>query len=364
MAEPQATCKSTSLKKSISAAAKRPHRTQKFLDDIGQALDDFDDEVFSFASKQREIAYHNFATYYKDALTAIWPKATAASIKTILMSVNDKQLQELKRMARLLTPDQPKPTVVTEKRTVPTLDTIMGEMTSRLPQQDLPSTEVCKLISTIFSDLSSAHGFQAKAANGIAELATLITPEQMTLILAAAVPPTIQLVLAPGTASPLSTPPPPPTAVATEAGQKDIIRYCKKKILPNPAADCFEEYDKKAPTRVLAAARFCTLERKYFDERTPRAEIATTFQITTAQLTKAVTGVDYVSGPHPYTKKRKTSATKTSSKETAPHVEPSTSTTATTPKSPAEPSTSAAALKATQEEKDTLSSSSSDLPPL
>ena len=147
-------------------------------------------------------------------------------------------------------------------------------------------------------------------------------------------------------------------------GKKTLLGTVKKKILPNPAADCFEEYDKKAPTRVLAAAIFCTLERKYFDERTPRAEIATTFQITTAQLTKAVTGVDYVSGPHPYTKKPKTSATKTSSKETAPHVEPSTSTTATTPKSPAEPPTSAAALKATQEEKDTLSSSSSDLPPL
>ena len=218
MAEPQATRKSTTPKKSISAAAKRPHRTQKFLDDIGQALKDFDDEVFSFASEQREIAYSNFATYYRDALTAIWPKATDASIKTVLTSVNDKQLQELKRMARLLKPDQPKPTVITEKCTVPALDKIMGAMTSHLPHQDLPSTEVCKLISTIFCDLSTAHGFQAKAANGIAELAALITPEQMTLILAAAVPPTIQLVLPPGTTSPLSTPPPPPTTVATEAG--------------------------------------------------------------------------------------------------------------------------------------------------
>ena len=122
--------------------------------------------------------------------------------------------------------------------------------------------------------------------------------------------------------------------------------------MPDPAADCFDKCDKKAPTRVLATAIFCTLERKYFDERTPRAEVATMFQITTAQLTKAVTRVDYVSGPHPYTKKRKTSA------------ELSTSTAAPTPKSPAETTASATALKATQEEEDTLSSSSSDLPPL
>ena len=76
------------------------------------------------------------------------------------------------------------------------------------------------------------------------------------------------------------------------------------------------------------------------------------FQVTTAQLTKAVTGVDYMSGPHPYTKKHKTSA------------ESSTSAAAPTPKSPAETTTSATALKVTQVQEDTLSSSSSDLPPL
>ena len=248
MAESQATCKPTTPKKSISSTTKRPQKTQKFLDDIGQALDDFDDEVFSFASEQREFAYNNFATYYRDALTAIWPKATDASIKTVLKSVNDKQLQELRCMARLLKPDQPKPTVVTEKCTVPALEHILGAMTSCLPQQNLPSTEVCGLISNIFSDLSTAHGFQAKAAQGIAELASLITPEQMTLILAAAVPPTIQIVLPPGSASPLSTPPPPPTTAATEAERQDVIRYCKKNILPDPAADCFDKCDKKAPT--------------------------------------------------------------------------------------------------------------------
>ena len=142
----------------------------------------------------------------------------------------------------------------------------------------------------------------------------------MTLILAAAVPPTIQIVLPPGSASPLLTPPPPPTTAATEAERQNIIKYCKKNILPDPAANCFAKVDKKAPTRVLAAAIYCTLERKYFDDKSPRAQVAMMFQVTTAQLTKAVTGVDYMSGPHTYIKKRKTSA------------EPSTSTAAQTPK--------------------------------
>ena len=37
----------------------------------------------------------------------------------------------------------------TEKRTVPALEHILGALTSRLPQQNLPSTEVCGLISNI-----------------------------------------------------------------------------------------------------------------------------------------------------------------------------------------------------------------------
>ena len=209
--------------------------------------------------------------------------------------------------------------------------------------------EIKEMMRGPFSDLSTAHGFQAKAAQGIAELASLITPEQMTLILAAAVPPTIQIVLPPGSASPLLTPPLPPTTAATKAERQNIIKYCKKNILPDPAANCFAKVDKKAPTRVLAAAIYCTLERKYFDDKTPRAQVAMMFQVTTAQLTKAVTGVDYMSGPHTYIKKRKTSA------------EPSTSTATQTPKPTAAKTTSA-----TQEAEDTLSSSSSssDLPPL
>ena len=169
-------------------------------------------------------------------------------MNTILKSVANKELNELKHMACLLKPEQPLPTVIKETRKVPALDNILGAMTSHLPLQDMPSMEVRELISTIFSDLSEAHNFQAKATQGIADLATLMTPKQMTLILTAAVPPTLQLVLPPGTTSPLTTPPPPPVTVTTEAGQQDIIKYCKTHILTDPMADCFHDCKKRSPT--------------------------------------------------------------------------------------------------------------------
>ena len=76
------------------------------------------------------------------------------------------------------------------------------------------------------------------------------------------------------------------------------------------------------------AALYYTVERWYFEEKTSRADIASMFLITTNQLMKAMTGVDYKSGPHPYKRKRMTDATSTTPSKvakTATDTTPSTS---------------------------------------
>ena len=226
-------------------------------------------------------------------------------------------------------------------------------MTGRLPQQKLPSSEVCSLIADAFSDLAKAHSAQAEAVKGLPELATAVTPEQMTLILAAAILLTLQLSLPIGTISPLTTPPPPPATIMTREGRCDIMMFCKSQILLDPKADGFLKHEKKSPTHVLAAALYVLLERKYFEERTSRSEIASMFSVTTAQLTKAVMGVDYESGPHQTKQKRRTDADSTTPSKVA-----KTSTDAT-------PSTSckdssATTTQAEQEDKLTSSLSLSD----
>ena len=82
-----------------------------------------------------------------------------------------------------------------------------------------------------------------------------------------------------------------------------MIMYCKNMILLDPSADVFKECEEHTPTRVLAVAVFCTLEKHLFNETTPRAEVATSFCITAAQLHKAVTSIDYQSGLHAYKRK-------------------------------------------------------------
>ena len=228
-------------------------------------------------------------------------------------------------------------------------------MTGRLPQQKLPSSKVCSLIADVFSDLAKAHSAQAQAAKGLAELATAVTPEQMTLILVAAIPPTLQLSLPAGTVSPLSTPPLPPATITTREGHRDIMMFCKSQILPDPKANGFLKHERKSPTRVLAAALYVVLERKYFEERTSRSDIASMFCVTTAQLTKAVTGVDYESGPHQTKRKRRTDADSTTPSKVA-----KTSTDATP--STSRKGSSAATTLAEQEDKLTSSSDSENLP--
>ena len=109
-----------------------------------------------------------------------------------------------------------------------------------------------------------------------------------------------------------------------------MLKYCKTKILPQSTDEVFQKCEERTPVRVLAAAIFCTLEKHLFDETTPRADVANSFNITTAQLHKAITGGDYQSGPHVYKQKRKATTiastdTKIQKTESAPSTAPSTS---------------------------------------
>ena len=292
----------------VTKAAKWPDKTKKFLAGIDMALNIFDDQVSSI-DNCRDNTYKTFAKIYREAFANIWPKINNASVKILLQSIKDAELDELCHMSCLMSLEKSQPTLIKEKRAVPTLDTILGSLVNQTLEQKLPDKETCALISTIFLDLAEAHKHYTNAARGIADIAGLISPEQLTLVLAAAVSPTLQLVLPPGQISPLSVPLPPPTTATTAAGRQEMIKYCKNMILPDPSADAFKECEEHTPTRVLATAIFCILEKHLFDETTSRAEVATSFCITAAQLHKAVTGIDYQSGPHPYKRKRKTTDT-------------------------------------------------------
>ena len=112
--------------------------------------------------------------------------------------------------------------------------------------------------------------------------------------------PTIQIIVPPNMTSPIVAPPLPLPQEATPLGCTAIVDAMKLKVLPNPDAQCLHECDKNTPTRVLAAAIYAKLERKFFDSTHSRIDLATAFRCNVSQLTKALMGIEYYSGPHHY----------------------------------------------------------------
>ena len=213
-------------------------------------------------------------------------------------------MYEITTMAERLKPDSPHPKVIHEKGTAPDLPTITTAMLQKFSTEKLPDSSTCEKIGNVFSHLSKAHTEYSEAAKGLAELATLLKLQQYTLLLMAAVTPAIQLIVPGKMMSPLATPPLPKQESSTAVGRKEIMNFTKCKVLPNPDSTCLNDCDENLATRVLVAAIYCQLEKQYFDETRSRSDVATLFHCNTSQLSKAITGVDYKSGPHHYQRKK------------------------------------------------------------
>ena len=209
------------------------------------------------------------------------------------------------------------------------------------PAQSLPK-DVCAMVGEVFAKLGTANKAYAEAAELLTDLSTLVMPEQYTMLLTATTMPAIQIVVPGQHMSPISAQAPSPTQATTAPGRSDIIKKTKLRVLPNTNSPALAPCDRNSATRVLAALVFSKLEHHYFDETMSHVDIASEFKCNVSQLSKALTGVDYASGPHHYKPKEKKTATKRTS-VAASNPEPAKRTSgvpeeseaATTPKSPA-----------------------------
>ena len=259
----------------ISARAKHPNKTQMFVMAVQTAMDIFEDQIKLLSRDTRLKAYKILVRSYKTALATIWDSAQNADVTLILETVQDKEMSELTEVAKRLQLPTPTVQVVKEKRDIPTLETITRLMMAKLPIQNVPNTAVCEKITNIFSKLSEASKAYGKATEALAEVSADVSLEHYMLLLSAAATPTIQIVVPPMMILPLTAPPPPAPDATTTLGHTAIINTTKLKVLPNPNAPCLAECDDNNPTRVLAAAIYATLEKKYFDTTHSRMELAT-----------------------------------------------------------------------------------------
>ena len=291
-------------KTKITPRVKHPGRTQHFIDAIKEALDTFEDEISSLTDDIRGKAYKKYVEAYHDALIPVWNLACFASVYTVIKTITDKDLREITVMAECLKPTPPRTKVSKERTKVSDLKTVTNTLIKKFPEQNLPNTTTCEKIGNIFAQLSAAHKVYSEAAEGLTELSTLMMPEQFTMLLTATMTPAIQLIIPGLLMSPLSTPSLQQPSVSTAVGHSEIMNFTKLCILPDPDSNTLMSCDKNSATRVLVAAIYCQLERNYFDETRSRVEIVTAFHCNTSQLSKAVMGIDYKSGPHHYKPKK------------------------------------------------------------
>ena len=246
----------TKPKMKITSRAKYPDRTEKFLTNVQLALETLEDEVGFLLEQTRSSAYKNFLQSYQDALIPLWNPAHFASFGTVLEMVANPQMTDLTVMARSLQPSTPSTTIVKEKKVTPDLETVKQALKDKFPDQNLPNKEVCVMIGDVFAKLSMANKAYADAAELLADLSSLVTPEQYTMLLTAATTPVIQIVVPGQLMSPVSARPPSPTLTMTALGRLDVIKKTKLRVLSNPISTVLATCDENSPTRVLTAATF------------------------------------------------------------------------------------------------------------
>ena len=248
-------------KTEVTPCAKHPDRTQQFLNATQVALETFKDEISSLTDEICHKAYRNYIKAYQQALVPIWNLARFANIHTVLETVTDKNMNKIMTMAERLKPASPRLKATPQKATILDLETITTAMLQKFPREKLPESSICEKIGDVFSHLSTTHTAYSEAAKGLAELATLLMPQHYTLLLMATITPTIQLIVSGQMISPLPTPHPPKQESSTAAGHVEIMNFTKCKVLPNPDSESLTNCDDNSPTRVLAAAIYCQLEK-------------------------------------------------------------------------------------------------------
>ena len=288
-------------------------------------METFEDEISSLAEDVREKAYRNYVKAYKEALVPIWNLARFADIQTVLETVTDKNMSEITTMVERLKPTSPRPKAISDKATILELETVTTAMLQKFPGKKLPEPSTCEKIGNVFSLLSTAHTAYLEAAHGLTELATLLTPQQYTLLLTMTITPSVQLIIPGQMISPLSTPPPPKQESSMTTGRAEIMNFTKCKVLPNPDSGSLMDCDDNSATRVLAAAIYCQLEKNYFNKTRSRSDVTALFCCNTSQLSKAITGLEYKSGPHHYKPKKVSkqaaeSSTQDPTKQKEPHT--------------------------------------------
>ena len=171
------------------------------------------------------------------------------------------------------------------------------EFIRQLPKRARWAEEMA-FISDIFEHAAWAHEHLSEVCANVSALAKVTDKATLLSIINGVVRPLVQLNIPEGFLNPVED----KRAKTTEEERREKVR---KTVLPVPNAPCLAHEPRNGPTRILAAAVWLKMSRKYFNEGTAK-EACKRFDVRAKQLSRVLMGRKYLGG----TQARKCKATK------------------------------------------------------
>ena len=147
----------------------------------------------------------------------------------------------------------------------------------------------------IFSHAAQVHEHLSEVCANVAALAKITDKTTLMTVINGAVRPLVQLNVPEGFLNPIED----KKALTSEEEKKEKV---KKTVLPIPDATCLKHEPRNGPTRILTAAVWLKLSRKYFNKGTVK-EACERFLVRVKQLSRVLTGRKYLGGTQAHKRK-------------------------------------------------------------
>ena len=133
-----------------------------------------------------------------------------------------------------------------------------------------------------------AHSHLATVAGNMSSLAKVMDTETVHLVMKLAVCPLVQMYVTEAFLNSIKDKKP-------QSSEEELLEKIQRMILPKHKAVCLAHELKTRPTRILAAAVWLMLSRKYFNMGNAK-EACKLFQVRAKQLSRILTGCKYLGG--------------------------------------------------------------------
>ena len=151
------------------------------------------------------------------------------------------------------------------------------EFLRQLPERARRAKEMAFIID-IFSHAAQAHEHLSEVCANVAALVKVTDKTTLMSVINGAVQPLVQLNIPEGFLNPMED----KKAKTTEEEKREKVR---KTVLPIPDATCLKHKPRNGPTRILTAAVWLKMSRKYFNEGTVK-EVCERFNVRAKQLSR------------------------------------------------------------------------------